>query len=44
MAIEKSKILGAVLEVPALVISTANSAHLAQFCGKWARLVVLFGW
>jgi hypothetical protein len=24
--------------------STANSAHLAQFLGKWAKLAVLFSW
>ena len=40
MTIEKMKILGAVLELN----STANSAHLAQFLGKWAGLAVLFSW
>jgi hypothetical protein len=24
--------------------STANSAHFAQFLGKWAKLTVLFSW
>ena len=36
MAIEKIKILGAVLDC------TANSAPLAHFRGKWAGLAVLF--
>ena len=39
MAIEKIKILGAVLELPA-----TNSANLAHFHGKWAGLAVLFSW
>ena len=38
MAIEKIKILGAVLELP------ANSAHLAYFLGGLAELAVLFSW
>ena len=37
MAGEKIKILVAVLELLA-----TNSAHLAQFLGKWAKLAVLF--
>ena len=40
MVIERIKILGAVLELT----STANSAHLAHFLGKWAKLAVLFRW
>ena len=40
MAIEKIKILGAIVELPAKC--TVNSAHLAHFCGKWAELAVLF--
>ena len=40
MAVEKMQILGAVLEYP--LNSTANLAHLAHFCGKWAGLAVLF--
>ena len=42
MAIEKIKILGAVLELPAK--NTANLAHLAHFWGKWAGLALLSGW
>ena len=42
MAIEKIKILGAVLELPAKQLSTADLANLAQFLGKWAGLAVLF--
>ena len=42
MAIEKIKILGAVLELPHN--STTNSAHLAHFRGEWAELAVLFSW
>ena len=40
MAIEKIKNLGSVLELN----STANSAYLAHFCGKWAVLAVLYSW
>ena len=39
MAIEKIKILGAFLSYQ--LNCTANSAHLAHFCGKWAGLAVL---
>ena len=42
MAVEKIKILGAVLELPAN--RTANSAHFAQFLGQGAKLAVLFSW
>ena len=38
MAIEKIKILGAVLELP------ANSAHLPQKWTKGAELAVQFSW
>jgi hypothetical protein len=38
MAIEKIKILGAILELP------ANPAHLPQKWAKWAELAVLFSW
>ena len=40
MAIEKIKILGAVLELPAKL--HCHSAHLAHFYGKWAGLALLF--
>ena len=36
MAIEKIKILGAILELPAN--STANTTHLAHFWGEYAEL------
>ena len=42
MAIEKIKILGAVLELPA--DSTANPGYLPQTWAKWAELAVLFSW
>jgi hypothetical protein len=41
MAIEKIKILGAVLELPA---ATTNPAHLPQNWAKLAKLAVLFSW
>ena len=45
MAIEN---FGAILELPASpcyqLNCTANSAHMANFCGKWAGLAVLFSW
>ena len=47
MAIEKIKIVGVVLELPAkqhCQFSTANSVHLAHFLGEYAELVVLFIW
>ena len=43
MAVEKIKILGAVLELTRLN-STANLAHFAHFLGKWAGLAELFSW
>ena len=42
MAIEKTKILGAVLELPAK--QHYHSAHFARFLVKWAKLTVLFSW
>jgi hypothetical protein len=42
MAIEKIKILGSVLEIPAK--QHANLAHLAHFRGEWAGLAVLSSW
>ena len=42
MAIEKIRILGALLELPAK--KQANLANLAQFWGKWAGLAVVFSW
>ena len=48
MAIQKIKILGAVLELPAkhkeTLNSTANLPQLAHFLGKLAALAVLFSW
>ena len=41
MAIEKIKILGAILELPSILDRNANLAHLP---GKWAELAVLFSW
>ena len=43
MAVEKIKILGAVLELPAKH-AVFNSAHFGRFLGKWAKLAVLFSW
>ena len=43
MAIEKIKILGAVLEICQLD-SSANPTHLPQKWPKWAELAVLFSW
>ena len=42
MAVEKIKILVAVLELPAK--QPTNLAHFARFLGKWAKLAVLFSW
>ena len=43
MAIEKIKILGAVLELHMYQLdSSANPAHLPQKWAKWAELAVLF--
>ena len=46
MAVEKIKILGALLELLAKhsVNSTANLAHLPRNRAKWAELAVLFSW
>ena len=42
MAIEKIKILGAILENQ--LNSTANPAHLPQIWAELAKLAVLFNW
>jgi hypothetical protein len=42
MAVEKIKILGAVLELPAK--KHCQSAQFYRFVGKWAKLAVLFSW
>ena len=42
MAIEKIKILGAVLELPAK--QHCQFSLFCRFFGKWAKLVVLFSW
>ena len=42
MVIEKIKILGLFWSYQ--LNSTTNSAHFAQFFGKWAKLAVLFSW
>ena len=42
MAIEKIKILGALLELSAKQHCTTNLAHLPQHWTKLAKLVVLF--
>ena len=41
--IEKIKILGAVLELPAKQ-RAANLAHLPRNQAKWAEMVVLLSW
>ena len=42
MAIEKIKILGAVLALPAK--QHCKSSLFGHFCGNWAGLVMLFSW
>ena len=45
IAIEKIKILGAVLELPTKIQnSTANPAHLPEKWAKWAELAVPLSW
>ena len=42
MAIEKIKILGAVLALPAK--QHCQSSPFGHFCGNWAGLAMLFSW
>ena len=42
MAIEKIKILGALLELPAKL--QGQFSQFGPICGKWAGLAVLFSW